>query len=78
MKKLLDIELFLVSTVQVTGKLIHSFLANPFDLRNFMALPGEDPIHLIHFMPLIINRLLEITASDKGRVVNLLSLADLS
>ena len=30
-----------------------------------MALPGEDPIHLIHFMPLIINRLLEITASDK-------------
>jgi len=65
MKKLLEIELFLVSTVQVTGKLIHSFLANPFDLRTFMALPGEEPIHLIHFMPLIINRLLEITASDK-------------
>lgn len=64
-KSLLTVELVLNSTVHLTGKLLHSFLSNPYESRHISALPGELPTELIQHMPLVINGLLSLISSDK-------------
>ena len=64
-RKLLYVELFLHSTVQISGKFLHDFLSNPFESRNIIALPGEYPTVLIQHLPLVFNGLLTLIASEK-------------
>ena len=64
-KKLLYVDIALHSTVHVTGKLLHSFLAHPTEARHITALPGEVPTELIQHLPLVINGLLSLIASEK-------------
>ena len=64
-KKLLFVDLTLRSTVHVTGKLLHSFLINPYEARHITGITGEDPAKLIQHLPLIINGLLGLISSDK-------------
>ena len=53
------------STIHVKGKLLHGFLSNPFEARHISGIIGEDICQLIFYLPLVINGLLSLIASDK-------------